>query len=92
MTADPYADLEFKLKAVKECRQMELALAHCKAGIINQGIVYKIAAETDYGTQMGGAERSVDCPFTIEESARLFQLADEMLTARLASTRAKLGV
>lgn len=87
-----YDDLEEKMRKIKQCRDIDLALSHCAAGVLNEGIVYKIAAETDYGTQRGGAERSVNVEFTIAESARLFDLAKEMLTKRLAVLRSELGL
>ena len=88
---DQYADLEAKLEAVKTCRQLEHAVEMCKMGVVNKGIIYKIAAETDYGVHQGGAERSINCVFTAEESAKIFQAVEEMLTVRLTETKAKLG-
>lgn len=86
-----YDELEKKYRAIKDCRDMELGIERARTGIVNRGIVYKILAETDYGTQMGGADRNIECPLTVEESVRVFQLVQDMLTERLQATQADLS-
>jgi hypothetical protein len=88
-----YDDLENKLKSVQQCKDMEFAIKRCQAGIVNHGIIYKICAESDYGVMRGGADRNIDLPhtpLTMDESVKVFSLIEEMLTARLAATQAKL--
>lgn len=89
---DVYGDLEAKLKKVQEARSVEEAIDHCQRGILNEGVVYKIAAETDYGTQRGGAERSINITFTIDESKMIFEGVEIMLAARLAMLKKDLGL
>ena len=93
--SDALAELETKLKAVQEARQIEAALDRCKFGIINAATVYRMMACNDYNADPHGghgAERSVEVVFTPEESGRLFELSADMLKARLASLKAGLGL
>jgi hypothetical protein len=90
--SDVFGDIEAKLNKVKEAREMEVAIDHCQRGVLNEGVVYKIAAETDYGTQRGGAERSINITFTIEESRMIFEAVEIMLVARLAGIKRDLGL
>lgn len=78
--------------ALKEIRDVEQALEHCKFGVSNKGIVYKIAAESDYGTLRGGAERSINCVFTIEESAKIFECAQYLLNVRFEALKKQLDI
>ena len=85
--ADAYAEIEAKMNAIKDAREIERAIDLCKRGVANGGMVYKIAAE-----DASEAERSIDVKFTLEESAAIFEATIVALTPRLNVLREKLGI
>lgn len=87
MPLDHYSEIEEKIKKIKEAREIEQALEHCKFGILNRAMIYKIAAE-----DAGEAERSVTLNFTPEESAAIFVTISKEIKPRLEKLRAELGL
>lgn len=85
-TVDSMEDIEIKLKAVKEIRDVEHAVAVCRAGQVNEATIRSLRAE-----DAAEGERSVNLLFTREESVALFALAEKLLGERVVALKAKLG-
>jgi hypothetical protein len=83
--------IQKQLEALKVAEELKLAIERCKAGIANKGVVYRIAAESDYGVHHGGADRDINGVLTVEESAKVFQLVHDLLSSRLEETQTRLG-
>lgn len=83
---DSMEDVETKLKAIKEVRDVEHAVAVCRAGQTNDATIRSLRAE-----DTAEGERSVNMVFTREESVALFALAEKMLGERVASLKSKIG-
>ena len=95
--SDAYADLELKMSKIRQARDIELALDLCARGIANRGVIYRIAAESDYGVgagngSQGGAERSIVLTLTVAESAEVFDFVRSLITTRLAALKVELGL
>lgn len=83
---DSMEDIETKLKAIKEIREVEHAVAVCQAGQTNEATIRSLRAE-----DTAEGERSVNMLFTREESVALFALAEKMLGERVIALKSKIG-
>lgn len=85
MPVDTYTDIEVKLKKIQQARAIEQALEHCKFGVSNKAMIYRIAAE-----DAGEAERSVILEFTESESKAIFEAVAALIAKRLAKIKTEL--
>jgi hypothetical protein len=83
---DSVDEVEEKLKAVKEIRDVEKGIMICQASRKCGAFIYSIRAE-----DAAESERSLEFKFSPESSGVLFEQAEKLLTERLAQLKAKIG-
>lgn len=89
---EQFAEMERKGAGIRRARKVEMAISLCKAGVINEGEIYEIKAETEHHLPGGGAERSVPIELGIVNSAKLFAFLQEMLEAEMAEIKVSIGL
>lgn len=83
---DSMDEVEEKLKAVKEIRDVEKGILICQSGQTSGAQIYSLRAE-----DAAESERSLELKFSPEESASIFGLASKMLGDRRDVLKAKIG-
>lgn len=83
---DSMDEVEEKLKAVKEVRDVEKGILICQSGAKSSAQIYSLKAE-----DAAESERSLELKFSPEESASIFSLAEKILGDRRDMLKAKIG-